>query len=387
MSAALQLEPVAPTQCAHCGEPSLGARFCCPGCAAAFEAIQSLGLGNYYRDRVLDPALRAPKPEAALARDLSRFVTNKDDVCSLVLALDGLQCGACVWLIESMLAREPDLITGRVNLTTRRLVLSWRGPTPRGGALVARIEALGYRLVPFDPAALAAADDRQARVLTRAMAVAGFAAGNVMLLSIGIWAGTGTGATPGDMGPLTRSMMHWVSAMIAMPAIAYAGMPFFRSAWAALRARRSNMDVPISVGVILVTAMSLAETLRGGVETYFDSAVTLLFFLLVGRVLDHRARGRARETAQQFLMLRATDVTRIKADGGTELVPQDQLVVGDRILVGMGERIGADGVVVDTENGLQDALTAALRTGRTTVIGVRIDGSGYVAQFNALREL
>ena len=100
-----------------------------------------------------------------------------------------------------------------------------------------------------------------------------------------------------------------------MPAIAYAGRPFFASAAAALRQMRTNMDVPISLGVILVTGMSLAQTMQGGAHTYFDSAITLLFFLLIGRVLDHRARGQARATAEQLLTLRATDVAVLQSDG------------------------------------------------------------------------
>ncbi len=158
-----------------------------------------------------------------------------------MLAVDGLQCGACVWLIESVLAHEPDLLAGRVNMTTRRLRLVWRGVAERADTWSAD-RSLGYRLVPFDTAALAAAQDRTGRALLRALAVAGFAAGNVMLISIGIWAG---------QAALTawarrRGLLHWVSALIAMPAIAYAGRPFFQSALAALRQRRTNMDVPIS---------------------------------------------------------------------------------------------------------------------------------------------
>ena len=130
-----------------------------------------------------------------------------------------------------------------------------------------------------------------------------------------------------------------------MPAIAYAGRPFFASALAALRQRRTNMDVPISLGVLLVTGMSLAETIGGGAHTYFDSAITLLFFLLVGRVLDHRARGQARATAEQLLALRATDVAVVQADGTIRRRAQEQVAEGDRVLVATGERIGVDGVL------------------------------------------
>jgi Cu2+-exporting ATPase len=356
--------PLSPaeTTCIHCNLPSTsGRRFCCPGCAAAYETIETLGLGRYYAQRILDPTIRALRPEPPERRDLSRFiVTRADGSHELTLAVDGLQCGACVWLIESVLAREPDLLQGRVNMTTRRLRLHWRGATERAASLAEAVERFGYRLVPFDPASLAAARDSTDRALIRALAVAGFAAANVMLLSIGIWAGEAGGLLH-DMGPATRDLLHWFSALIAMPAIAYAGRPFFVSAAAALRQMRTNMDVPISLGVILVTGMSLVQTMQGGVHTYFDSAITLLFFLLIGRVLDHRARSQARATAEQLLTLRAVDVAVLQSDGSIERRGQHAVASGDRVLVGLGEQIGVDGVV---ERGTS-MLDASLVTGES----------------------
>jgi len=351
-----------PATCVHCGLPTApGRRFCCPGCAAAFETIQGLGLGQYYRQRLLDPALRALRPETTERPDLARHIaTRPDGTHELTLAIDGLQCGACVCLIESVLARESAVQVGRVNMTTRRLRIVWRGAADHAEHLVNQIERLGYRLVPFDTNMLAAAQDRTGRALLRALAVAGFAAGNVMLMSIGIWAGDRAGLLD-DMGPATRSLLHWVSALIALPAIAYAGMPFFASASAALRHARTNMDVPISLGVLLVTAMSLAQTIAGREHTYFDSAVTLLFFLLIGRVLDHRARGQARATAEQLLTLRNADVAVLGADGSVTRRAQHTVAPGERVLVGMGDRIGIDGVV---ETGVS-SLDASLVTGES----------------------
>ncbi len=344
--------------CAHCGLAApAGQRFCCPGCAAAFETIQGLGLGRYYEQRLLDPALRAPRPESAERWDLDRHIeTSPDGTHTLTLAVDGLQCGACVWLIEQVLGREPGLLQGRVNMTTRRLRLAWRGAPEQAERFVATVERLGYRLLPFDAAAQAAADDRTGRMLLRALAVAGFAAANVMVNSIAVWVGFDEG-----MGPATRSLLYWVSALIAMPAVAYAGQPFFRSALGALRAGRTNMDVPVSLGVLLVTAMSFWAAIHGNRHTYFDSAVTLLFFLLIGRVLDHRARGQARATAQQLLALRATDVAVLQPDGSILRRPQETVPPGARVLVGMGERIGVDGVV---ERGCAP-LDASLVTGES----------------------
>jgi P-type Cu2+ transporter len=229
MSTAIAL-PLGPAEaalsvCAHCGLPAQAdRRFCRPGCEAAYGIIQGLGLGRYYQQRLLDVGARALRPEPAERWDLARhIVARPDGGHELTLAIDGLQCGACVWLIESVLAKQPDVLVGRVNMTTRRLHLAWRGAPAAADGLVARIEALGYRLVPFDMTALSAAQDQKGRMLLRCLAVAGFAAGNVMLISIGIWAGQ-TGVL-GHIGPATAALLHWVSALIAMPASPMRGGP------------------------------------------------------------------------------------------------------------------------------------------------------------------
>lgn len=359
--------------CAHCGQPAAaGRRFCCPGCEAAFDAIQALGLGAFYERCIAE---RPPRPERFEPYDLTRFITARPDGArELVLAIDGLRCGACVWLIESVLGREPSVEVGRVNMTSRRLKLVWHGPESEAARLVGRIEALGYRLVPFDPAALAASRDDTDRALIRALAVAGFAAINVMLMSVGIWAGNAAGMLDG-MGPATRDLLHLVSAVIALPAIAYAGQPFFRSAIGVLRHRRTNMDVPISLGVLLVSGLSLGQTLSHGHDAYFDSAVTLLFFLLIGRVLDHRARGRVRATVELLLTLRATDVTVLGESGTAARRPARSLLAGEHVLVGMGERIGVDGVVergassVDTSLVTGESLPVAVAAGSAVFAG------------------
>lgn len=362
--------------CEHCGLPAAsGRRFCCSGCAAAFETIQSLGLGSFYERCIAE---RPPRPERSDHYDLTRFITARaDGTKELILAIDGLRCGACVWLIESVLGREPSVQTGRVNMTSRRLKLVWHGPADEADRLAGRIEALGYRLVPFDPAALAAARDDTDRALIRALAVAGFAAINVMLMSIGVWAGDASGLL-NDMGPATRELLQYVSALIALPAVAYAGQPFFRSAVAVLRHGRTNMDVPVSIGAVLVTGISLAQTLSHGRHTYFEAAVMLLFFLLIGRVLDHRARGHVRATAELLLTLRTSDVTVLAPDGTVARRSVRVLSPGDRVLVGMGERIGADGVV---ESGASSVDTS-LVTGESLPVTVAAGAAVFAGTMN-----
>jgi Cu2+-exporting ATPase len=358
--------------CAHCGQAVAGGvAFCCAGCAAAFAAIQELGLGRFYERRVLDPSARPIRPEpTGDSRAYARFiVSDRAGLLTLNLMVDGLHCGACVWLIESVLARNPALVEGRVNMTSRRLRLRWRGTADDAAGIVGEIERLGYGVVPFDPSCLKAADDRTGKALVRCLAVAGFAAGNVMMLSIAIWSG---------MGAATRDLLHWISAAVALPAIVYAGRPFFRSAAAALWRGQTNMDVPISVGVILVTGMSLFETIRHGADTYFEASTALLFFLLIGRVLDHQARGRVRATAEQLLVLRATEVTLLDGDGVARRVPQDSVQPGSILLAGMGERIGADGVVISGRSTLDTSLV----TGETVPAPVEAGSRVFAGTLN-----
>ena len=372
--ASARAEPSA--ACAHCDAPlSAGSeRFCCPGCAAAYGLVQDLGLGQFYRRRTPAAEARRLRPESDTVTDYAAHViTDGRGRSTLHLMVDGISCAACVWLIESVLAREKPIVEARVNMTTRRLTIGWDGPSADANHYAGRVAALGFLLVPFDPGCLAGAGNRRERELLRALAVAGFAASNVMLLSVSIWAGHVEG-----MGAATRDLLHWVSALIALPAIAYAGRPFFRSALDALGAGRTNMDVPISIGVLLAAGMSLVETLSSGPHAYFDSAIALLFFLLVGRYLDLRARGRARSAAEHLLLLGAAAVTVIRPDGSIVARPAGDVRIGDRVLVAAGERIGVDGRVAE---GCSD-LDTALVTGESVPASVAPGAAVFAGMVN-----
>ena len=196
--------------CRHCGAPlsprDAGTGFCCRGCETAFGIVRRLGLDSYYRRRSLNPVERPLKPETDRPHeDFSAFViSGKDGSQRLHLMVEGVHCAACVWLIESALARQPHVTAARVNMTTRRLVLAWRGSKSEADTLAAFVESLGYRLLPFDPDLMANATAARERELLRAMAVAGFAAGNVMLLSIAVWSGFAS-----TMGTATRELLYW----------------------------------------------------------------------------------------------------------------------------------------------------------------------------------
>ena len=286
------------------------------------------------------------------AVDCTDFVHDgADGLSTLYLLVEGAHCGGCVRRIEGALADFDDVTTARMNLSTRRLTVSWRGPAVRANVLARAVAGLGYRVLPYDPVSAAGDYEREGRALLRAMAVAGFAAANVMLLSVSIWSGHAEG-----MDGVTRDLFHWFSALIALPAVVYAGRPFFRSALRALARGRANMDVPISLAVVLASAMSLAETIRGAEHAYFDSALMLLFFLLVGRYLDHRARGKVRFAAERLLALGQAPVTVIAADGSHHARHPANVAIGERVLVAAGERLAVDGEILTGEGDIDTSL-------------------------------
>lgn len=353
--------------CRHCGQDlipgkEIGGQYCCAGCQAAHDLVEGLGLDQYYQRRSLDPSQRplVPEDDEAARVDFALHAkTNQKGEKVLYLMVEGLHCAACVWLIENVLARQQGVTHARLNMTTRRLELRWDEGTADPNQLVHSVTQLGYRLVPYDPARIGDAVSAHEKELLKCMAVAGFAAGNVMLFSVSVWAGHAD-----YMGWATRTFLHWLSALIVLPAVVYSGRPFFRSALEALKARRTNMDVPISLGVLLATGMSLWETMRAGEHAYFDAAISLLFFLLIGRYLDSRARGRARSAASHLIALAARSVTVLLADGSRKLLPPEQVATGCIVLVAPGERIGIDGKVTE---GLSD-LDASLISGETLPI-------------------
>lgn len=254
----------------------------------------------------------------------------------IAISLPTIHCSACISKIERALNAHPGVKSARVNLTLKRAsIAAEAGVTAQD--MCALIEGLGYEAHELDQGTLnATATDRAGRDLLMRLAVAGFASMNVMLLSISVWSGAEAA---------TRDMFHWISAAISLPAIAFSGVPFFRNAWSALRKRRLNMDVPIVLAIVLAIVTSLWETMLSGEHAYFDAALTLTFFLLAGRYLDHRTRAIARSAAEELTALEVPRAIRLR-DGVEEQVAMADLRPGDLILVRPGGRMPVDGEIV-----------------------------------------
>ena len=250
-----------------------------------------------------------------------------------VLIVPAMHCAGCMARIERTLGAMPGVASARVNLTARQVAVAHEAGVTVPD-LVAALATVGFAAQPR----IELAEPVSAvRPLLAPLAVAAFACMNVMLLSVSVWSGADGS---------TRALFHWLSAVIGVPAIVFAGQPFFGSAWGAVRRLTTNMDVPISIGVILATALSFYETMTGGAEAWFDGTLMLLLFLLSGRALDAMMRDRAR-AGVDALLRQAPGGAMVVSDAGAAVwTASADLAPGLVMRVGAGERLAADGVIV-----------------------------------------
>ncbi len=358
--------------CFHCGLPvPAGSRFrvrvlgeehdlCCPGCQAVAESIVHNGLEDYYRYRT-----ELPKTADALVPDELRkldlydhpevqksFVsTSPDHLKQASLILEGITCAACIWLNERHLAQLPGVHQVSVNYASHRARVTWDDSRIKLSSILAEIRKLGYQAHPFN--AQQQEELRQARrkLDIRRMAVAGISMGQVMMLGVALYAGAATG-----MDHATVQLMRWFSLLMTVPAVLYAAIPFYQSAWRAMKRGQLNMDFPISLGVLTGFVGSVWTTWLGDGVVYYDTISMLVFFLLATRFLERNAREKSVEAAENLLRLVPAMANRIGKDEALALVPVHELTTEDVILAKPGETIAADGIVVQGESSADESL-------------------------------
>ncbi|WBL80763.1 cation-translocating P-type ATPase [Bradyrhizobium xenonodulans] len=309
-----------------------------------------------------------------VTRDFSHYVRAAGQgVQHIDLAVEGVHCAGCMAKIERGLSAIPDVTLARVNLTDRRVALEWKQGTLDPARFIDRLEELGYKAYPYETESAEATEVAESRFLLRCLGVAAFATMNVMMLSIPVWSGNVS-----DMLPEQRDFFHWLSALIALPAAAYAGQPFFRSAWRALSNKTTNMDVPISIGVCLALGMSVVETLHHAEHAYFDAAIMLLTFLLVGRFLDQNMRRRTRAVAGNLAALKAETAAKFVGPDEISQVPVAAIHPGDIVLLRPGERCAVDGAVIEGRSEIDQSLI----TGETLYVTAEQGTPVYAGSMN-----
>ncbi|CTQ49497.1 heavy metal translocating P-type ATPase [Jannaschia donghaensis] len=310
-----------------------------------------------------------------------------DGVRSFTLSVPDMRCAGCIAGVEGALTALPGVALARVNLGDKQVRVT--GTLAEAAPLIAALDRAGFAARELDPQALTGTVDAEGRTLLMRIGVAGFAMMNVMILSVAVW----SGATEA-----TRILFHWISAAIALPALAYAARPFFASAITALAARRMNMDVPITLAIVLAAGVSLHETWVQGADAWFDAALSLTLFLLIGRYLDHRTRRAARSAAAALTALEVPRATLV-GDAGDRVVATADLAIGDLIRVVAGARVPVDARVVEGRADLDRSLItgeslpvlAAVGTdvaaGETVVTGHLIVRATAVGEDTGLRRM
>ncbi len=320
------------------------------------------------------------------------YAGNGMEAKRIMLSLPHIYCAACIAGVEGNLAKQDGVRAARVNLTLKRATIDV-DPDVEPETLANYLTGIGFEAYELDAGQLTStATDKMGKDLLMRLGVAGFAMMNVMLLSVAVWSGA---------SDATRDMFHWISAAIATPTVGFSSQVFFKSAWTALRVGRLNMDVPISLAILLALGMSLYETAQSGEHAYFDAALSLTFFLLAGRYLDYRTRSVARSAAEELAALEVPRALRL-TDAGDEQVSVSDLSVGDIVRVVPGARVPVDGIVVTGESELDRSLLTGERlpvaagpetivsTGEVNLTGpmtVRVTAAGRDSSLHRMADL
>ena len=387
--------------CFHCGLPvPVGSHWqvkiddvqqamCCPGCEAVAQTIVDNNLTSYYRDRLsfsnkpaelIPDALRLYDTQEQLAQ----FETDTEGKLQGTFSIEGIRCGACVWLIEKHVAQIVGVQATNVNLSTEKLHVMWDGEQCKPSDIVKAVRELGYAVYPFDPLRHGEIIRKNAKTLFRQLFIAGLSMMQVMMYAVPVYL-----ADADTMDKDMEGLMRWASLFLTLPAVLYSAQPFFKSAWANIKHRALGMDVPVALGIAAAFIGSVFSTVTGHGDVYFDSVTMFIFLLLCSRYLELIARRRAAstlETMQHTLPSAAWLCQDYPESREPHCVPAAQLRVGQVILVKPGEAIPADSVIVEGNTSVDLSLLTGESQPQKKIMGERLPGGAVnVSQAILLR--
>ncbi|MBM3369810.1 MAG: heavy metal translocating P-type ATPase [Betaproteobacteria bacterium] len=402
--------------CFHCGEACppkpqevliLGQalNMCCEGCASVARTIVQAGLERYYNHREA-PGLQAgpdlgsgiqtlsqlgPVDETlALELDVERlaqrhgFIQRVDDPehgeqLQSCLMIDGMRCGACVWLLESGLSAAKGVGRVQVNYAQQQALVQWDDKQTSLATILARLRALGYRALPFDPSAreqrLQVIERRQRRRLF----VAGLAMMQVMMLQTPLY-----WASPGDVEPGDAALLQWASMVVTLPALLYSGWPILQAAVRDVSQKHLGMDVPVALGLLAAYLASAINTWQGRGEVYFDTVTMFLFLLLAARSLEANARRRSQRWLDRLAAGIPQAIRRIGPKGDEKVLAED-LQVGDVIELEPGASLPADAMCLDGDVQADCSLLSGESTPQRFLPGELLPSGAVIAEAQSVR--
>lgn len=359
--------------CFHCGEPvPAGSRYaleikgivqpmCCPGCQAVAETILECGLASYYEHRTapgtkgeLVPAELAALTHYDLAEVQQDFVTDSatgsHKVREIQLTVEGLTCTACAWLIERHLGNLTGLHYINVNTTTHRARIKWDPDRLSLSDILKGFAKIGYRAYPFQTHQQEALYAKEVRSYMFRLALAGLGSMQVMMCAVALYMDLFISVEEEFM-----VYFKWISLLLSTPIMIYSAQPFYVGAWRSLKQGHLSMDVSVSLALIGAFVASMWATVFNTGEVYYDSITMFVFFLLLGRFLELRARRKASESSSNLARLVPIMATRLDEDGEHEVAAKT-LQVGDRVRVLAGATLPADGIILLGQASLNESM-------------------------------
>jgi len=360
--------------CFHCGEPNPSnlsfqvtingqtQEMCCPGCQAVAQTIVDSGLSSYYEHRTevaskgefLVPEELQQLEHYDLEQIQSDFIKTAGSITEVTLTVEGISCAACAWLIEKQLRFLAGLHFVNVNTTLNRAVIRWDNEQLALSTILQKIQKIGYKAYPFQVNQQEIFYNAQVKSYLRRLGLAGLATMQVMMFAIALYADFFSG--------MEEEFIHyfrWVSFILATPVLLYSAQPFYINAWRNIRNKTLGMDIPISIALLgAYTASGYATIMEQG-EVYFESVSMFTFLLLLGRLLELRARRKASETSSNLLRLLPSMATVLEYEQGVktqQLIPAKTLISGQHILVKAGETIAVDGRVIDGQSNIEESM-------------------------------
>ncbi|HHQ4533318.1 heavy metal translocating P-type ATPase [Aeromonas veronii] len=357
------------TPCFHCGEPvpanssyaleikGIVRPMCCPGCQAVAETIMECGLASYYDHRTapgtkgdLVPEELAALTHYDLAEVQQEFVTDSGTLREIQLTVEGLTCAACAWLIERHLMTLGGLRYINVNTTTHRARIKWDPDQLSLSDILKGFAQIGYRAYPFQTHQQEALYAKEVRSYMFRLALAGLGSMQVMMCAVALYMDLFISVEDEFM-----VYFKWISLLLSTPIMIYSAQPFYVGAWRSLKQGHLSMDVSVSLALICAFVASMWATVFNTGEVYYDSITMFVFFLLLGRFLELRARRKASESSSNLARLVPIMATRIDDEGEHEVAAKT-LQVGDRVRVLAGATLPADGIIVEGQASLNESM-------------------------------
>ena len=384
--------------CFHCGLPvpkgtditvEIGEKpqpMCCHGCEAVAQAIVDSGMESYYNFRTENaPQAREVVPEflqQLKAYDnpvvQRRFVHEQDELSEVSLILEGIVCAACVWLNERHLLSLPGVVDVNINYSNHRALVRWDNSKISLSEILESISRIGYLAHPYDPDRHQRIIEKERKQQLRRIGLSGVLGMQVMILAVALYTGEWWGRDQAFWG-----FFRWTSLFLTIPVLIFASRVFFSAALRDLRQGRAGMDVPVALGIGIAFTASVAHTISGSGEIYFDSVVMFTFFLLTARYFEMTARKRATEATEALVSLQpavATKLVTIDNQLQEQAVPVAELEPGDLVLVRPGDTIPADGVIESGASGIDESLITGESMPVTKSVGDDVIGGSINAE-------